>query len=191
MIDRRRWLAAGVLAVVVAAQSAVWLLRPRVEEEAFSGPPRSDYTLTDFTLHALGADGTLSFSVSGPRLARRGDDGSIYVSTPSYVLFDGNGNPWNGTSESAWVSKDGSLMRLEGAVEMHRDASATEKAARIVTADLLCWPKDKKLQTEAPTQITQPGSILRGTGMRGDLNSKVLELLSDVHNTFEPTRKRR
>jgi lipopolysaccharide export system protein LptC len=46
------------------------------------------------------------------------------------------------------------------------------------------------METAAPATIVQPGSILRGTGMRGDLNSKVLELLSDVHATIEPKKRR-
>ena len=81
-------------------------------------------------------------------------------------------------------------MKLEGHVEMERQPDANTSAARIVTSDLIAHPRDNTLETAAPAQITQPGSILRGTGMRGDLNSKTLELLSDVHNTFEPTRRK-
>ena len=47
------------------------------------------------------------------------------------------------------------------------------------------------METAAPATIVQPGSILRGIGMRGDLNTKVLELLSDVHATIEPKDKRK
>ena len=125
-----------------------------------------------------------------PRLTRRSEDGSIFVSTPDYVIVDKDNNPWIGTSDSASVNKDGSTMKLEGHVEMARQPSATASAARIVTSDLTAHPHDKTLETAAPAQIIQPGSILRGTGLRGDLNSKVLELLSDVHNTFEPTRRK-
>jgi lipopolysaccharide export system protein LptC len=47
------------------------------------------------------------------------------------------------------------------------------------------------METAAPATIIQPGSILSGTGMRGDLNTKVLELLSDVHATIEPKAQRK
>ncbi len=46
------------------------------------------------------------------------------------------------------------------------------------------------METAALATIIQPGSILRGIGMRGDLNTKDLELLSDVHATIEPKDKR-
>ncbi len=187
-MERRYWLVVVVLALLaIGTELLLWINREPVNEQTFAGPPRSDYTLTDFTMDALDTLGRRTFQVSGPQLARRGDDGSIFVTTPDYAIIDGNDHPWHGKSDAAWVNKDGSLMKLQGNVEMHRDASANTKVINIVTSDLTTWPKTKKIETAAPATITQPGSILRGIGMRGDLNSKVLELLADVHATLQPT----
>lgn len=192
MIDRRFVTTVVVLAMLaLATQALVWLTRPRPEEPAYTGPPRSGYTLDRFTLNALGEDGKLSFTVAGPRLVRRGEDGSIFVSSPDYIMVDSAGHPWTGTSESAWVNRDGSLMKLEGDVAMRRTPGEGVAEATIRTSELTVRPKERRLETAAATRIEQPGSILRGTGMRGDLNAKVLELLSDVHNTFEPRARKR
>ena len=96
------------------------------------------------------------------------------MSTPRYRMVDSDGNPWTGTSESAWVNRDGSLMKLEGDVAMQRTPGAEVGPATIRTSELQVRPKDRTLETAAATRIEQPGSILRGTGMRGDLNAKVL-----------------
>jgi lipopolysaccharide export system protein LptC len=191
MSDRRLWFVAALLAVLgIALNIVYWLTRERTNTETFAGPPRSDYTLTDFTLNALDADGKLAFQTVGPRLARRGEDGSIFVTTPDYVLYDGGGHAWKGTSDSAWVSKDGTVMKLLGHVEMHRKSEKGVQPVDVVTRNLTTWPKDKKMETAEPATIVQPGSILRGTGMRGDLDAKELELLSDVHATIEPRNRR-
>ena len=191
-MERRYWLVIVLLASAAATtQWLVWLTRERPDELLFSGPPRSDYTLNDFTMNALDASGDRTFQISGPRLARRGEDGSIFVTTPDYVLIDGNGIPWKGKSDSAWVDKAGSLMKLQGHVEMHRAAGDGDEPIDVVTRDLTAWPKENRIETAAPATITQPGSILRGTGLRGDLNTKVLELLSDVHSTLQPRRAAR
>lgn len=191
-MSRNYWLAVAVLALLAAGtQYLVWVNRDRTNEQTFAGPPRSDYTLSDFTLNALNADGKRTFQVNGPFLARRGDDGSIFVTTPDYLLVDGSGNPWKGKSDAAWVNKEGTLMKLQGHVEMHREAIGKSSAVDVVTTDLTTWPKDKKMETAAPATITQRGSILRGVGMRGDLNDKTLELLSDVHSTIEPKNRRK
>ena len=185
-MERRYWLVVALLAVLAAGtELLLWLTRDRTNAQTFAGPPRSDYTLEEFTLDALDSAGKRTFRVSGPRLARRGDDGSIFVETPDYLLVDGGGHPWNGKSDSAWVDKEGEVMKLLGHVEMHRTADAQTEAIDVVTRDLTTYPKKKTMETAAAATITQPGSILRGTGMRGDLNDKTLELLSDVSSTLQ------
>ena len=116
-MERRYWLVLAVLVVLAAGSSYIaWLLRDRPDAQQFAGPPRSDYTLADFTLNALDSEGRRSFQVSGPRLVRRGEDGSIHVTTPDYLLVDGGGKPWRGRSDAAWVDRDGSVMKLQGHV---------------------------------------------------------------------------
>lgn len=185
-MERRYWIAVALLALVaVGTEWLLWLGRDRTNAQTFAGPPRSDYTLDDFTLDALGADGRRSFRVTGPRLARRGDDGSIFVDAPNYALVDGGGHPWTGTSDSAWVDKDGETMKLLGQVEMHRAGDADNQPLDLATRDLTVHPKKKTMETGAAATITEPGSILSGTGLRGDLNQKTLEFLSDVRSTLQ------
>lgn len=191
-MERRYWMVLAVLAVLAAGSSYIaWLLRDRPDAQQFAGPPRSDYTLADFTLNALDSEGRRSFQVSGPRLVRRGEDGSIHVTTPDYLLIDGSGKAWRGRSDAAWVDREGSLMKLQGHVEMRRDAAAGEDPVDVVTRDVTAWPREHRIETAAPATISQPGSILRGTGMRGDLDARILELMSDVHSTLQPARKKR
>ena len=188
-MERRHWLGIIVLALAAAlSQWLVWLTREHPDAETYAGPPRSDYTLQDFTLTALDGEGRRSFEISGPRLARRSDDGSIYVTTPDYVLVDGSDHLWHGHSQAAWVDREGEVMKLQGEVRMQREAGEDGQPIDIVTRDLTVLPRKKQLETAERATITQPGSILSGVGLRGDLDAKTLELLSDVHSTLEPKR---
>jgi len=198
MIDRRTLLVIAVLALVsFAAWMEVWLMRARNANDDFVGPPRSDYALRNFTLDALDQEGAFSFSVTGPRMARRGDDGSIYVTLPDYEIIDNSGNTWKGTSESAWVDKDGNVMKLEGAVDMHRVPDEKVQRVDLLTSDLTITtdPKlkdaqgrpvanaphrDKPMETAAPTTIFQAATVTHSIGMKADMDLKTMELLSDV-----------
>jgi lipopolysaccharide export system protein LptC len=104
-MDRRPYFAILALAfVALATQALVWVFVPREDESTFIGPPRSDYTLTDFTLDALDEQGHHAFTMVAPRLARKEGDGSIYVTTPKYEIVDNDGSLWKGHSEAAWVN---------------------------------------------------------------------------------------
>jgi len=189
MIDRRLNLIVALAVVAAITWAAFWLFRTPDREPAFVGPPRSNYTLADFELNALDETGKLSFTVTAPALARRNDDGSLWVDAPNFLIAAKTGAPWKGQSQSAFVNKDGTHMLLAGEVQMQRDATDAAGAARVETRDMDAYPKENRLQTAAAATITQPGSILRGTGMKADLNTHQLELLADVHASFARQRK--
>ena len=187
MKDRRTlaWLAVLLVAAAIT-QLLVWWLRPPPKPVAIIGPPRSSYELDHFTLHALGQDGKLAFSMTAPHLARREGNDSLYVNAPKYFFVASDGSNWDGTSQYAWVSADNNTVKLIGKVDMQRPPTASVSAAEIRTADATVWTQDKRMATDAPSVIREPGSILRGTGMKADFNTRSLELLSDVHATLTP-----
>ena len=201
MIDRRLVLIIAMLAVfALATQAVVWFLAPREEESAFVGPPRSDYTLADFTLDSLDEQGQHSFSMTAPRMARRQDDGSIYVTTPDYDIVDNSGNVWKGTSESAWVNKDGTIMKLLGRVDMHRIETEKVTPVQILTRDLTVLsdpkvknsqqPRERRLETPELTTVIDPTTVAHGVGMKANMTLKIVEFLSEFHSTTQPSKIR-
>ena len=201
MIDRKLVLIIAVLAVfALATQAVVWFLAPREEESAFVGPPRSDYTLADFTLDSLDEQGQHSFSMTAPRMARRQDDGSIYVTTPDYDIVDNSGNVWKGTSESAWVNKDGTIMKLLGRVDMHRIETEKVTPVQILTRDLTVLsdpkvknsqqPRERRLETPELTTVIDPTTVAHGVGMKANMTLKIVEFLSEFHSTTQPSKIR-
>lgn len=187
MKDRRT--VAWVIALAVAAaitQLLVWWLKPPPKPVAITGPPRSSYELDDFTLRALGKNGKLAFSMTAPHLARREGNDSLYVNAPEYRFVASDGSIWNGTSQYAWISSDNDVVKLIGKVDMHRPPAGAIRAAEIHTADATVWTQEKRMASAAPSVIQEPGSILRGTGMKADFDTRTLELLSDVHATLAP-----
>lgn len=186
-MGRRNLLLFAVLLIAAAGtQLLVWWLRPPPKPNEMVGPPRSSYTLNDFTLYGLGEDGTPSFKLVSPYLARREGDDSLYVNAPKYTIFSDDGSDWHGTSQYAWVSSDNSLVKLIGKVDMQRPAVGKVKAAQVHTSDATVWTQDKRMASAAPSVIEQTGSIMTGVGMKADMNTHRLEMLADVHATLTP-----
>ena len=191
---RDRRLPAATIAIALAAgvaQLLLWWFGPAPKTSDFVGPPRSSYTLTDARMTEFNAAGQPSFRLQSPHLERREGDDSLYLNSPTFQLpAKQAGVPdWQGQSLYGWVNKDGSLLKLQGPVEMHREAFVNAPAAHIQTADVTAWPKQNRLETAAPAQMVQGGTRISGIGMRADLNDKHLELLDDVHATFPPRKR--
>ena len=201
MIARlRRWLRDRKLAsaiVVVAlgvglAQLLLWWMGPAPKPNDFVGPPRSGYTLTDFKLWSYSPEGQLAFRMQAPQLERREGDESLYINSPVFDLASKKpGVPdWHGQSLYGWVDKSGSLIKLQGPVTMHRPAWADTAATDLVSSDVTVWPKENRMETAAPAQMTQGDSRMDGVGMRANLNDNHLELLDNVHATFPPRKRK-
>jgi len=201
-MERRSYFAIALLAIIaLATQGLVWVFVPRDVENTFVGPPRSDYTLGNFTLDALDEQGHHSFTMVAPHLARKEGDASIFVTQPKYEIVDNSGNLWKGTSDSAWVNKDGSVMRLEGAVDMHRIETEKVTPVQVLTSDLTITtdPKVKdnpqqvrgrRMETAALTTVIDPHTVARGVGMKTDMTLKTVEFLSDFHSTTQASKIR-
>jgi lipopolysaccharide export system protein LptC len=187
--------------IALATQALVWVFVPRETENTFVGPPRSDYTLGNFTLDALDEQGHHSFTMVAPRLARKEDDGSIYVTAPNYEIVDNSGNLWKGKSESAWVNHDGTIMKLDGDVDMHRIETEKVTPVQLLTRDLTVTsdPKNKddpkqqrerKMETAELATIIDPQTVAHGVGMKTDMTLKTIEFLSEFHSTTQPGKLR-
>jgi len=182
--DNRTNVAIVLLAI---AAPASWMLRswvvgaPPVNE--FVGPPIADYVLYNSTVWSYGVDGLLSFTMTAPRMDRRGGDESLYINAPVFEIASKKpGVPsWHGNAPFGWVNKGGTEMRLDGTVYMQRPAYAQGPMATLCTSNVTGWPKENRMQTADPATMTQGASVMNGVGMRANLNDNHLELLHDVH----------
>lgn len=178
-----------LVALVAISQLLLWWLQPAPKPRQSAGPPRSSYSLENFDLEVLKRSGAIGFTLQAPHLQRRDADESLFIDEPRFRLPAEGDNHWLGSAEHGWVSADGSMLKLSGQVDMHRPAATGLGRASIRTSDLTAWPSQKRLATDARTEIREPGRILEGVGMKADLDTHTLELLANVHGTLDPTRK--
>ena len=192
---RDRKLASAIVLVALAAgfaQLLLWWMGPAPKQNDFVGPPRSGYTLFDFKMWSYNPQGQLAFRMHAPQLERREGDESLYINSPVFDLASKKpGVPdWHGQSLYGWVDKSGTLIKLQGPVTMHRPPYADTAATDLVTSDATVWPRENRMATDTPAQMTQGDSKMNGIGMRASLNDNHLELLDDVHATFPPRKRK-
>jgi lipopolysaccharide export system protein LptC len=190
--DRRLPAAIVLLALAAGgAQLLLWWIEPQAKSTDFVGPPRSGYTLTDARVSEFNQDGEPSFYVQSPHVERREGDESLYFNSPTFQMpAKQPGVPdWQGESLYGWTDKTGTLLKLQGPVYVHRPAFADQLPLDLHTSDVTAWPKENRMETAAPAQMTEGPSRMSGIGMRADLKQNHLELLNDVHGTLFPRQR--
>lgn len=186
-MKRRRLIAASLLAVAVLAGLAVWELRPKPQARAASAS-RSDYILENFELTSLDEDGLESFSVKSPHLERDPNGKSLTMQLPQFSFPDEDGGRWLATSNRAWIAEKGVEVRLIDQVEMLGPPSPLGERTRFSTARLQIFPKQDLAVSQDQVTIRRADSILRGTGLRADMQSHHIQLLANVKGRYAPRR---
>jgi lipopolysaccharide export system protein LptC len=144
--------------------------------------------LIDFEMLSLDEQGGEAFSAQGPMLARHPFLGTLDVHQPRFLFPDSEGKPWNARAGRAWVAQDGNELRLSGSVEF--DGPRDDAGARIEvrTPELTVLPEVNEVRTDAAVTVTGPGSILRGRGLRADLDARRFRL-SRTTGHYAPSKR--
>lgn len=172
----------AVVLVVVAYWQ--WQLRQVPPSQA---PQRSDYILREFELTTLGEDGKESFTVRGPYLQRDVGGRSISLVQPRFSFPDADGvGRWQARSDVAWVSPKADQVHLMRKVELVGPPSPAGPGTRFDTERLVVFPDTDRASTDERVTVTQPVSILSGTGLRVDMQAKRFQLLNDVKGRYAP-----
>lgn len=186
-MNERRLVAVTLLLALIAGVTQ-WLLWLRREPpvEPFTGPPRSDYDITDFSMSALDAKGALSFTVRAPRAARHPGAGTFDIDSPRFVLRDAEGVDWNVRAKRGWVRADGRELRLVGDVNMERRTPVAADAIALRSERIDAQLDPNIISSPLAVTIERPGSILTGIGLRAEIDHKRLLLKDQVHGRFSP-----
>lgn len=174
-----------LLAAAVLSGVWVWQLRKQDAPPSLVGPPRSDYALQDFSLIALDEAGKESFAASGPRLSRHPHLGTLDIEQPRFSSPDASGSVWTSRSERAWVNREGTEMKLLGDALVEGPVQPGVEPLRVRSEVLTLFPRDRRIESAVAVTVTEPGSILTASGLRGELDTRRVELLSDVRIRHE------
>ncbi|WP_162823682.1 LPS export ABC transporter periplasmic protein LptC [Lysobacter sp. TY2-98] len=139
---------------------------------------RSDYTLHDFELVSLDAQGQESFTLRAPKLTRDPDERTLSLATPVFIIpprAGTSGTPWTIDSKTGWVSAKGDEIRLRGDVHA-LSTKPNGQAVRMETQELDVFPDAKRATSKVAVSVKQPGLILNGHGMDAKLDDRVVEL---------------
>lgn len=169
------------LGLILAAAAIVvgWSLWRQSRPDVMSVQSgRSDYTLRDFELVALDAEGRESFTLRAPELKRDPAVQTLALATPIFLIpprAGAAGAPWEVRSQTGWVSAKGDEIRLRGDVAA-TSTNATGKPLRMDTQQLNVFPDANRATSAVAVRLTQPGLIINGHGMDAKLDTRLVQL---------------
>nr|WP_255682242.1 LPS export ABC transporter periplasmic protein LptC [Luteimonas sp. BDR2-5] len=147
---------------------------------------RTDYLLRDFDLVALNSEGKEAFALQAPELQQTPGARTLELTEPLFHVPDKAGQRWEIRSATGWVSDDNEEVRLRGNVTADSPPEAG-RPSRMETEQLNVFPNRSQATSDVLVNVAQQGSTMQGIGMRADLDTGRIELLSQVKFRNDPT----
>lgn len=186
MIEQKNSIIGGILLILVGG--TLWLTqRSPVDEADYSTlEHRPDYYLEAVDTTLMGIDGKPGKRLVAERMTHFINDDSTELQRPRLTLYDQERPPWRIDSETGWLSGDGDILLLQGAVKIDRSAAPGVRPLHITTRDLRVQPRDNYVETDADVFARSNQDRIDAKGMQIWLQQPIrIKLLANVRGRYE------
>ena len=146
---------------------AWWLWRALPPDAERTPRPRQPDSIV-WGLSALETDasGQPSRHLHTPQLRHYLTENRSELDTPRLELYRAEGAPWHAQAQLGSVADDGKQIRLSGAVQFDRAATAANRAVHLETERLDLWPETGLAETDLPVRLDSDGDSVMANGMK-------------------------
>lgn len=163
--DARAWrLGMGLTVLGIGA----WWLWRALPPDAERAPRMRQPDSIVWGLSALETDanGQPSRHLHTPQLRHYLDEHRSELDTPRFELYRAEGAPWLAEAQLGVVEDDGKQIRLSGAVQFNRAATAVNRAVHLETERLDLWPETGLAETDQPVRLESDGDSMTANGLK-------------------------
>ncbi|PCH84066.1 MAG: LPS export ABC transporter periplasmic protein LptC [Piscirickettsiaceae bacterium] len=174
----------GKLLLAILAAGTWWLAflqEPEPETAARNPSHKVDYYLRHFSVLSLTDTGTAKQKLRAYYLQHFADDDSTELTAPNITMFSPDKPDLHITSDTGYISADGELVLLNGAVNIHRKATKDKAAMVIDTHNLRIQLANDFAETSEYVKIVSGKSTVEGIGLKAHFREPInIKLLADV-----------
>ncbi|MFP8967091.1 LPS export ABC transporter periplasmic protein LptC [Pokkaliibacter sp. CJK22405] len=159
--------------------------QPVLTLQKLDGETADSYAIDTHT-ERFNTNGQLASTMSAPRLDHFKSKGVSVIVSPKVNSVQANGQ-WFATSDTAQQFDNDDHIELEHNVNI-RQSSEGQADITLETPWLYLDPHTERAHTDQEVVITRGTGKTTAVGMQADLQSKHVDLLSQVETLYEPAR---
>ncbi len=177
-----------IIALAILAASTWWLAfteEPVVNQSAVNPGHKIDYFLKNFEVLSMTLNGKPKQRIQAAHMQHFVDDDSTEMTLPVMTMYSPGKPDLHINSETGYISSDGELILLNGAVKIKRDALKNIAPLEIDTHNLRIQLPNDFAETDEFVNIKSGGNTIQGVGLRAHfrepINIKILGQARGLH----------
>ena len=174
----------GLVGVCLICMAALERVSKALRERNPVALPAFDYVLDDVQLTRYRVDNPGVVQVNASRIVHHREKDLLEVQLPVLQRLGIPGELLSATSARATVHKANNQIDMNGGVQLER--KAPQRSMLLTTDHLVVLLDPQTAATDAPVEIRQGPSILRGRGLEADLRAANYTILSQLEARYVP-----
>lgn len=173
------------IGLILVALISLWLIFDDSSEpmqEVSELRRTSDYTMTDFTMTIMDANGEPSRVIKGDEMAHFPHDDSTEIMNPVTEFIEPGQDPWVVTAEHGHTQGKGESILLTGNVII---TDKSNPAFNMHTDKLTLDTKLNTAYTEEAVTINSPHGVTDSVGLHAALDDETINLHSRVKGQYD------
>jgi lipopolysaccharide export system protein LptC len=155
--------------------------------EHIQGKREVDYYLRGLDATTMNLQGKPARTLKAAELRHFSDDKTSQLLKPRMLVYQKVGPPWQIASEHGTVSGDGSLVLLQGAVHLQRDAWSDHPPITVDTRNVRVQPRQDYAETDEKVRVRSNEDRIDATGMQAWFRQPArIKFLADVKGFYAP-----
>ena len=186
-LSRRRTYAAFlglVLIAVIFIISDTRFVRtpPPFLSSPYAGEQTPDTEIRRFSNTVFDQNGQLKYTLNSPHLFHYPHNDETLLSAPEIKLYENNNSPWKVVAKRGNITS-GDEITLSGDVNITGNTSTDNEPVTVKTKALTLYTNDKRAESKERVKIYSNQGQLSGTGLKADMISSTMSLLSQVEGS--------
>lgn len=145
-----------------------------------------DAFMEDVVALLLNKQGKLKLKIVSPKLIHFNENDTTQFFSPQLTLYRKSPKPWFISSKRAMATEGIENVDFWDQVNIHHAADENNPATLIKTQALTVYPNQNLAETHQEITLIQPSLIVKSKGMKADLNSGDINLLSQARGEYVP-----
>lgn len=115
------------------------------------------------------------------------------LDAPTMTIYKQNGKIWNIVSKKATIlenlneNNERKKITLSKDVHINRNQTTDSSKVDLFTQELHYFPDSSNIETNEKVELNQPGLIIQGKGLIGNLDAQDVKILNNVKTKYNPT----
>lgn len=105
---------------------------------------------------------------------------------PKILIYTEDRVPWHITSKYGRSQQGSKKVFLYNHVVLHQPQEPNHPETTIYTSELTVYPDRSFAETNKKVKITRPGTVIHGKGIRANLKTGIVKLLTKSRGVYEP-----